>query len=125
MHEITLICEKRDYQTAQDIEEVEKFCKKVVTIQRKKQWSLINILKTGFSMNPFLIVGHTSEEMKQCIKDELVREKYDLIHVETFYVYQNLPKVQFRLFWLSIMSNIWFIKDMQSWQIHSSNCSFA
>ncbi|MGA2968107.1 MAG: glycosyltransferase family 4 protein, partial [Candidatus Levyibacteriota bacterium] len=27
------------------------------------------------------------------IKDELVREKYDLIHVETFYVYQNLPKV--------------------------------
>ena len=44
-------------------------------------------------MDPFLIVGHTAEEMKQAIKDELVREKYDLIHVETFYVYQNLPKV--------------------------------
>ena len=86
-HEITLICEKRDYQTKEDVEEVKKICKKVITVTRRKQWSTINILKTGLSMNPFLIVGHTS------IKDELVRERYDLIHVETFYVYQNLPKV--------------------------------
>jgi glycosyltransferase involved in cell wall biosynthesis len=92
-HDITLICEKRDYQTNEDVSEVRKICKKVVTVIRKKQWSTVNILKTGLSMNPFLIVGHTSEEMKLAIRDELVREKYDLIHVETFYVYQNLPKV--------------------------------
>jgi glycosyltransferase involved in cell wall biosynthesis len=92
-HEITLICEKRDYQTDADVEEVKKICKKVITVTRRKQWSTANILKTGLSMDPFLIVGHTSEEMKLAIKDELVRERYDLIHVETFYVYQNLPKV--------------------------------
>jgi glycosyltransferase involved in cell wall biosynthesis len=92
-HEITLICEKRDYQTDVDVEEVKKICKKVITVTRRKQWSTANILKTGLSMDPFLIVGHTSEEMKLAIKDELVRERYDLIHVETFYVYQNLPKV--------------------------------
>src|ERR1035437_1751315 len=92
-HDITLICEIRDYQTDSDIAEVKKFCKKVITVKRKKQWSAVNILKTGLSMNPFLIVGHTSEEMKLAIKDELVRQRYDLIHVETFYVYQNLPKV--------------------------------
>ena len=92
-HEITLICEKRDYQTDADVEEVKKICKKVITVTRKKQWSTVNILKTGLSMDPFLIIGHTSEEMKLAIKDELVRERYDLIHVETFYVYQNLPKV--------------------------------
>jgi glycosyltransferase involved in cell wall biosynthesis len=91
-HEITLICEMRDYQTKEDIAEVKKFCKKVITVKRKKQWSAGNILKTGLSTSPFLIVGHTSEEMKLAIKDELVRERYDLIHVETFYVYQNLPK---------------------------------
>ena len=91
-HEITLICEMRDYQTKEDIEEVKKFCKKVITVKRKKQWSGGNILKTGLSTNPFLIVGHTSEEMKLAIRDELVRERYDIIHVETFYVYQNLPK---------------------------------
>ncbi|MBI2025908.1 MAG: glycosyltransferase family 4 protein, partial [Candidatus Levybacteria bacterium] len=92
-NEITLICEKRDYQTQKDVWEVEKICKKVVTVQRKKQWSLKNILKTGFSTNPFLITGHTSEEMQTAIKDEMVRENFDLIHVETFYVLQNLPKV--------------------------------
>ena len=92
-HDVTLICEKRDYQTQDNIEEVKKICKKVVTISRKKQWSMANIIKTGFSTDPFLIVGHTSDEFKLAIKDELVRENYDLIHVETFYVYQNLPKV--------------------------------
>lgn len=92
-NEITLICEKRDFQTQQDTEEVEKICKKVVTVKRKKQWSMQNILKTGFSSNPFLITGHTNEEMKTAIRDEMVRESFDLIHVETFYVFQNLPKV--------------------------------
>lgn len=92
-NEITLVCEKRDYQTYDDIKEVEKICKKVITVTRGKQWSAKNILKTGFSSKPFLIVGHENEEMKQAIKDEMVREKFDLVHVETFYVYQNLPKV--------------------------------
>src|ERR1035437_2734908 len=92
-HEITLICEKRSNQTADDIEEVKKICKRVITVNRQKQWSFGNILKTGFSMDPFLIVGHTNEELRLAIRDELVRESYDLIHVETFYVYQNLPRV--------------------------------
>lgn len=92
-HDITLVCEKRDFQTDEDVAEVKKVCSKVITVVRKKQWSVKNILKTGFSTDPFLIVGHTSEELKQAIRDELVRQNYDLIHVETFYVYQNLPKV--------------------------------
>lgn len=92
-HDITLICEKRDNQTEQDVSEVEKICKKLITVPRQKQWSAKNIVQTGFSMNPFLVTGHTSEEMKLAIRDELVRENYELIHVETFYVYQNLPRV--------------------------------
>jgi polysaccharide biosynthesis protein PslH len=91
-HEITLVCEKRDHQSQEDIEEVEKICKKVLTVDRKKQWSAANILKTGFSTDPFLLVGHKSEEMKSLIRDELVRQTYDLIHVETFYVLQNVPR---------------------------------
>jgi len=92
-HDITLICEKRNTQTKEDVKAVEDICHKVITVNRKKQWSIKNILKTGFSMDPFLVTGHTSEEMKLAIKDELVRENYELIHVETFYVYQNLPSV--------------------------------
>jgi polysaccharide biosynthesis protein PslH len=93
-HEITLICEKRDFQTNEDVKAVEAICEKVITVKRNKQWTLANILKTGFSKEPFLTVGHTGEEFKQAIKDELVREEYDLIHVETFYVFQNLPARQ-------------------------------
>ncbi len=48
----------------EDISEIAKYCKEVKTVERKKQWSLKNILKTGFSFNPFLIVGHTSQEEK-------------------------------------------------------------
>lgn len=91
-HEITLVCEKRDYQTNGDVKEVEKICKKVITIPRKKQWSLSNILKTGLSDKPFLLTGHFLPEIKNKIADLLNTEKFDLIHVETFYVAQNLPK---------------------------------
>lgn len=90
-HEITLVCEKRPHQTLEDIQEMEKICKKVVTVDRRKQWSLKNIAKTASTLNSFLVTGHTHPEMRQKIMDELVRENFDLIHVETFYVMQNLP----------------------------------
>lgn len=90
-HEITLICEKRPHQTNEDIKEIEKICKKVITVDRRTQWSLSNLIKSGFSLHSFLVIGHTHEQMRQEIMDELVRETYDLIHVETFYVMQNIP----------------------------------
>ena len=92
-HEITLICEKRPNQTEADVKEVEKICEKVITVKRKKQWSVKNIVKTGFSLNPFIITGHQSSEMTKAIIAELEKGDFDLIHVETFYVMQNLPKV--------------------------------
>lgn len=92
-HEITLICEKRDNQTTEDVRQVEKFCKKVITVKRRKQWSLRNILKTSVSKNSFLLNGHNNHEMKDRIKEEIKSTKFDLLHVETYYVMQNLPKV--------------------------------
>ena len=92
-HEITLISEKRKNQGENEINEVLKICKKVITVERKKQWSFSNILKTAISKNSFLVTGHTLPEMKTIIRDELNNEKFDIIHVETFYVMQNLPDV--------------------------------
>lgn len=90
-HKITLICEKRDYQGEAEISELKKFCKKVITVSREKQWTLRNILKTGLSMTPFLVTGHTNLEMQRVIKKELNENQFDLIHVETSYVIQNIP----------------------------------
>jgi len=90
-HKITLICEKRDYQGYSEINELKNFCKKVITVPRKKQWSLGNILKTGFSTLPFLVIGHTNSEMQAKIRKELNENQFDLIHIETSYVMQNIP----------------------------------
>ena len=90
-HEITLVCEKRDYQGKMEIDEMKKFCKKVIVVPRKKQWSATNIIKTGLSFSSFLITGHTSFEMKKEIKTEIVESEFDLIHIETSYVMQNIP----------------------------------
>src|SRR5258708_17317494 len=89
-HEITLICEKRLHQTDDDIAEVKKICKEVITIDRKKQWSIMNMLKAGISFNSFLMTGHTQKIFKDKIREVLARGQFDLIHVETYYVMQNL-----------------------------------
>src|SRR6185437_356403 len=91
-HQITLVCEKRAYQSQKDIEQLKKFCENVITVNRRKQWSVENIIKTGFSNSPFLITGHTSSAMQNIIEDQLRQKQFDLIHIETFYVAQNLPE---------------------------------
>lgn len=93
-HEITLVCEKRDKQTIEDVKQVAKYCKKVLTVRRKKQWSIKNIFSSGFSSKSFLVTGHTSVEMKSILENLLSSEKFDLIHVETFYVMQNIPQTK-------------------------------
>ncbi len=90
-HKLSLICEKREYQNQTDILQLKKFCKEVFCIDRKKQWTFFNIIRTGFSWYPFLLVGHTSSVMKKKIQ-MLLDNKFDVIHVETSYVIQNLPK---------------------------------
>lgn len=91
-HAITLVCEKRPHQTEGDIEAVKQFCDAVYVVERKKQWSITNILTSGFSSYPFLMVGHTQQTMKDILERLLAKETFDLIHVETFYVMQNLPQ---------------------------------
>ncbi|MDO8621219.1 MAG: glycosyltransferase family 4 protein [Candidatus Levybacteria bacterium] len=93
-HKITLVCEKRDYQTEKDVLEVEKICEKVITVDRRKQWSWQNIAVSGFSINPFLAVGHTNNDMRNKIGELLSNTDFDLIHVETFYVLQNVPQTK-------------------------------
>jgi polysaccharide biosynthesis protein PslH len=91
-HTITLVCERRPHETDQDIAEVKKICKDVITVPRKKQWSIQNILNAGMSQHSFLITGHTLPKMQEVIGELLRVQKFDLIHVETFYVMQNVPQ---------------------------------
>lgn len=90
-HQITLVCEARGKESVENLAEIKKYCAKIITVVRPRQWSIRNILKTGFSSFPFLLVGHENHQMKNVIHQELVSDHYDLLHVETFYVMHNLP----------------------------------
>lgn len=92
-HEITLFSLIKEEGEKKFIRELEKFCKKVVVFKRSTSpWTLRNILFTGFSLYPFLVVRNFSSEEKQAVAQELLKEKYDLIHAETFYVMPHIPK---------------------------------
>src|SRR3990167_1058896 len=70
---------------------LEKFCKKIEVFKRRKAWSVVNILVSGFSFYPFLVAIYYSLSLRKRIKEELFQNKYDLIHAETFYVMPNIP----------------------------------
>jgi polysaccharide biosynthesis protein PslH len=91
-HEITLFSLIKDDNEKQFIPELEKYCKKVCVFKRPKSpWTLRNILLTGFSWYPFLVMRNFSLEEKKALAKELTEYEYDVIHAETFYVFPHIP----------------------------------
>src|SRR3989339_408806 len=92
-HEITLVSLIKDAKENENIMHLLKYCKKVMTFQRSATpWTLKNILKTGFSFDPFLIVRNFAPGVKEAVTKELETGEYDLVHAETFYVMPSIPK---------------------------------
>lgn len=93
-HKITLVSliKKGEEQYAS---EMEKYCDKVIYFYRHENpWTMSNILKTGFSLYPFLVMRNFTPEVKKFLQKELKNESYDLIHVETFYLMPHVPKTK-------------------------------
>ncbi|MCJ7804889.1 glycosyltransferase family 4 protein [Patescibacteria group bacterium] len=94
-HQITLFSLIKDNNELKYIKELEKFCRKVKVFKRpEKPWTLRNILRTGFSLYPFLVIRNLVPEEKEAVEKELKKEDYDLIHAETFYVMPHIPKTK-------------------------------
>lgn len=94
-HDITLFSLIKDETEKKFIPELEKYCRKVRVFKRPKNpWSLKNILLSVFGPYPLLVIRNQSLEEKRAIKEELLNEKYDLIHTETFYVMPHLGKTK-------------------------------
>ncbi len=91
-HEITLFSLIKEEEEKQYVFELEKFCKEVKVFKRsKKPWTLKNILRTGFSEFPFLVIRNWANGEKKAIEKKLSEEEFDLIHAETFYVMPHIP----------------------------------
>lgn len=98
-HEITLFSLIKNRDERKYVPELEKFCKEVQVFSRsEKPWTLENILKTGFSFYPFLVVRNWAKGEKSAIAKKLNEEKFDLIHAETFYVMPHIPKTKVPIF---------------------------
>ncbi len=93
-HDITLVCFTRDTNTDQQVKQMQKYCRKVIAFKRGKAWTIPNILRTGFSPYPFLVMIYYSPELKKLLAEEILAGAYDLIHAETFYVMPYLPKTR-------------------------------
>ncbi len=94
-HEITLFSLIKDESERKYKSELEKFCKKVVLLNRTKNpWDIRNILLAGFTLYPFLVTRNMPLRATRLIADELSRYDYDLIHAETFYMMPNIPRTK-------------------------------
>lgn len=92
-HEITLLCLVKSKKERVYVGELEKFCKQVTVFNRsEKPWTLNNILRTGFSFYPFLVVRNWAQGERYAIEKKIYQENFDLIHAETFYVMPHIPK---------------------------------
>ena len=88
---ITLICLSPD---EEGLEDVKKYCSKVIVVKRGKTWDPKKIILTGFSQYPFLVVKHINEKFREAIQHELNTNSFDLIHCDCFYPMPNIPKTK-------------------------------
>jgi len=92
-HKITLFCLVKSNSERKYVGELEKFCESVKVFNRpEKPWTIRNIIRTGFSIYPFLVIRNWAKGEKDAIEKKLIEEKFDLIHAETFYVMPHIPE---------------------------------
>lgn len=92
-HKITLFCLVKSDQERKYVGELEKYCEEVKVFNRsEKPWTFENILKTGLSFYPFLVIRNWAKGEKGAIEEKLKKENFDLIHAETFYVMPHIPQ---------------------------------
>ncbi len=94
-HKITLFCLVKSDSERKYVGELEKFCETVSVFNRsEKPWTLTNILRTSFSVYPFLVIRNWAKGEKEAIEKILKKQNFDLIHAETFYVMPHIPVTQ-------------------------------
>lgn len=94
-HQITLFSLIKADEERRFIPELKKYCRKVFVFKRSKSpWTLRNVLLTGLGPYPFLVIRNLSPQERGAISEELAKDKYDLIHAETFYVMPHIPKTK-------------------------------
>jgi polysaccharide biosynthesis protein PslH len=97
-HQITLCSLIKNPDDAKYKDKLEPYCKNVYIFHRpQKVWTLSNILKTGFSLYPFLVMRNFSIDEKKSLPKIIEEGNFDLIHAETFYTCPHIPRTNLPL----------------------------
>lgn len=75
--------------------EMKKYCHEVLYFYRSdKPFTAGNILETGLSLYPFVVIRNLSKAGQVALAQKLRDETFDIIHVETFYLRPHIPKTE-------------------------------
>lgn len=91
-HELYLVAliknsEERGFHT-----DLLNYCKEIYVCKRSESpWTPGNLFRSVFGTYPFLVVRNYSREAEEVMKRLLKKEKFDLIHAETFYIMPHIP----------------------------------
>ncbi len=97
-HEITLCSLIKNSADEKYKSKLLPYCKNIYIFKRPaKPWTISNILRTGFSWYPFLVMRNYSTEEKRVLSEIIAKGNFDLIHAETFYVCPHIPKTDLPL----------------------------
>ena len=90
-NEITLIALYKNDSEKKYLPYLKPYCKEVYLCKRpEKAWQPENIIRSIFSLNPFLIVRNYSTQATSTLKGLIKKEKFDVIHAETFYIMPHI-----------------------------------
>lgn len=90
-HDITLVCFGRPEEREFDLSPMAAFCELLVIGRPASPSTARAALMTLTSIRPITMRLYTTPEMKSTLA-ELIRERdFDVVHVESFYMLQNLP----------------------------------
>jgi polysaccharide biosynthesis protein PslH len=92
-HDITLCSLIKNDDDKKYIDKLKPYCKDVFVFKRPgKPFTISNILKTGFSFDPLLVIRNFSPSEKKALPEIINEGDFDIIHAETFYVYPHIPR---------------------------------
>ena len=90
-NEITLVSLYKKKEEIKNVAYLKKYCKHVYACKRaEKPWQIKIILETLLTFNPLLIVRNFSHEAQQLLAELTGKEKFDVIHAETFYIMPHI-----------------------------------
>lgn len=91
-HQVTLFALIKNDAEKEHIQALQPYCEEIQLFKRSQHpFTFKNILKTGLSRYPFLVIRNHVSAMTPVIDEYLSQKKFDLIHAETFYMMPHLP----------------------------------